>query len=591
MANKVFNVDQLRLGGNLLTGNVGGELFYQGIKLANGDSAVPLTRTITLAGGVSYSDGTDSKSLATNLTLQVNVDNSTIGVNGADAIYVKTGGVNWNQLHADVAGPGLGGGHTSNLYVNAGSGIQVSNDQVHVKPLGIETSMIKADAVTNDQLAQITEVGKIQGGAVTLHGTTLATGSTKGLMIKAGGVGLDEISTNIAGNGLQGGGGSKIDIVPAFGSGIAVSSTEIGVGLLGVTNAMLAGSITNGKLEDITTTNKVYGGAVRHDSTLGVTSNNLHIASQGVNVNQLHSNVAGNGINGGNGAQLTADPGSGIVVNTNGINIGPTGVLTSMIKDGQVTNAKLAGSIDSSKLNLVGGSGLVLNGNDMDAGAGDGINVTANAISVDSTVVRTNATQTLDGNYTFNNAVTFETGILVKGDLTVKGQTILLDSNTVNIGDNIIVLNADYAGTEAAAVDAGIEIERGQATNNAYILFDDYQSDVWKIGTAPANAADPSASLYQVHSAEFTRSYSAEISSGVCYYHLPFAHTFSSLPNVTVSLEHTGKYSINNPDLLHAMVTGLYTTGVHVAFSANTPASGYFLHANVSSVGTRTVLS
>ena len=40
---KTFNVDQLRINDFLLTGNAAGELWYADNKLANGESAVPLT--------------------------------------------------------------------------------------------------------------------------------------------------------------------------------------------------------------------------------------------------------------------------------------------------------------------------------------------------------------------------------------------------------------------------------------------------------------------------------------------------------------------------------------------------------------------
>ena len=57
---------------------------------------------------------------------------------------------------------------------------------------------------------------------------------------------------------------------------------------------------------------------------------------------------------------------------------------------------------------------------------------------------------------TFNN-------LILDGNLTVNGTTTTVNSNTVNIGDNIIVLNSDESGTPSQ--DAGIEVERGSSTN------------------------------------------------------------------------------------------------------------------------------
>ena len=47
--------------------------------------------------------------------------------------------------------------------------------------------------------------------------------------------------------------------------------------------------------------------------------------------------------------------------------------------------------------------------------------------------------------------------------MTVQGTTTTVNSNTVEIGDNILVLNSDEAGTPSQ--NAGIEVERGTATN------------------------------------------------------------------------------------------------------------------------------
>jgi hypothetical protein len=58
---------------------------------------------------------------------------------------------------------------------------------------------------------------------------------------------------------------------------------------------------------------------------------------------------------------------------------------------------------------------------------------------------------------------TFDDNVIVTGNLTVNGTTTSVNSNTVNIGDNIIVLNSDESGTPSQ--DAGIEVERGTSTN------------------------------------------------------------------------------------------------------------------------------
>jgi histone H3/H4 len=79
---------------------------------------------------------------------------------------------------------------------------------------------------------------------------------------------------------------------------------------------------------------------------------------------------------------------------------------------------------------------------------------------------------TITGNRTFSN------DIIITGNLTVNGTTTTVNSNTVNIGDNLIVLNSDETGTPSQ--NAGIEIERGTSTN-ATLIWDE-ANDIWEAG-------------------------------------------------------------------------------------------------------------
>jgi len=79
---------------------------------------------------------------------------------------------------------------------------------------------------------------------------------------------------------------------------------------------------------------------------------------------------------------------------------------------------------------------------------------------------------TITGNRTFSN------DIIITGNLTVNGTTTTVNSNTVNIGDNLLVLNSDEAGTPSQ--NAGIEIERG-TSQNASLVWDE-ANDVWSAG-------------------------------------------------------------------------------------------------------------
>lgn len=76
--------------------------------------------------------------------------------------------------------------------------------------------------------------------------------------------------------------------------------------------------------------------------------------------------------------------------------------------------------------------------------------------------------------------------VVIAGNLTVTGTTTTVNSNTVSIGDNIIVLNGDE--TAAPTQNAGIEIERGTSLN-VQLRWNE-TTDRWQVtedGSAYAN--------------------------------------------------------------------------------------------------------
>jgi hypothetical protein len=74
---------------------------------------------------------------------------------------------------------------------------------------------------------------------------------------------------------------------------------------------------------------------------------------------------------------------------------------------------------------------------------------------------------------------TFAGEVVIDGDLTVSGTTTTINTATVTINDNIILLNSDQDGDPdaTAAWDAGIEVERGSATN-VRVMWDE-GDDEW----------------------------------------------------------------------------------------------------------------
>ena len=162
------------------------------------------------------------------------------------------------------------------------------------------------------------------------------------------------------------------------------------------------------------------------------------------------------------------------------------GTITTGVWNGTaIANANLANdgiTIDGADISLGGSvTTLQLGTSSSTALAGD---TTVDDVSIANLKTRlaggfaSNAVQIGDS----TDTVTIAGNAIVSGNLTVSGTTTSVNSNEVNIGDNVIVLNSDETGTPSQ--NAGIEIERGTVTN-ATILWDE-SNDYWVSGLAGA---------------------------------------------------------------------------------------------------------
>lgn len=146
-------------------------------------------------------------------------------------------------------------------------------------------------------------------------------------------------------------------------------------------------------------------------------------------------------------------------------------------------------SLTNSSVTVVAGNGLVNGGTvslggsvTVNVGQGTGIDVTADAVSLKNhaSLVDTALVKWDDINgQLINSSITDDgTDVTIAANLIVTGTTTTVNSNEVNIGDNILLLNADETGTPSQ--NAGFEVERGTSANVSFIWNEtsDYFSTV-----------------------------------------------------------------------------------------------------------------
>ena len=333
---------------------------------------------------------------------------------------------------------------------------------------GTITNAQLAGSISNDKLAGSIANGKLANSTVSFGGISLALGAS--------------------------------DATPAFDLSDATSyptSSLVGT----ITNAQLAGSIVDGKLNTITTANKVGLAALDIDGGTDIGADlvdaDLLIVDDGAggtNRKTAMSRVKNYVLGGGQGATFAAVNVTGIstvafvdatqlkvsgvstftgTLDVNGAidadggaNIaGGETVLSSAtvsdLTDNRVVIAGTSGALEDSANLTFNGSQLgvtgtvnassTVTGSEFHTGAeGSAIRVTSNTISGPATI-------TLDPAGVGDN-----TGkVVIAGDFQVDGTTTTVNSTTVTVADKNILV-ADGAANDAAANGGGITIESGE---------------------------------------------------------------------------------------------------------------------------------
>lgn len=168
---------------------------------------------------------------------------------------------------------------------------------------------------------------------------------------------------------------------------------------------------------------------------------------------------------------ISADSNQNVAVQTSGsgdIELDPTGTGTVQIK----------------------GTLQIEDGQNITNSAGNDITF-ANNIKVDQiTTKSTDTNLVLSGNGTGN--VTVNDDINITGNLTVGGTTTTVNSETINLADNTIVLNSNFT-SGSPTEDAGLSISRGGSSAVTFLW--DETNDKWTIGSETFVAGTVEANL------------------------------------------------------------------------------------------------
>jgi hypothetical protein len=105
---------------------------------------------------------------------------------------------------------------------------------------------------------------------------------------------------------------------------------------------------------------------------------------------------------------------------------------------------------------------------------------TATAVNITNTTTSTTAGTgafIVDGGVGIAENLNVGGNTIITGNLTVNGTTTSVNSNTVEIGDSIITLNADETGTPSQ--NGGFEVERGTSANVSFVWNE--TDDAWDL--------------------------------------------------------------------------------------------------------------
>jgi hypothetical protein len=249
---------------------------------------------------------------------------------------------------------------------------------------------------------------------------------------------------------------------------ITIDTTELAFEQFSGAGQIIAGAglTKNGNIIDIGAGNGIQVDpnsitVLADGSTLTVTGSGVKVSSAGITGVELSASVAGAGLSGGAGAALSVNTGNGLEIVADNVTIDLDGGTLSLsgaglkVSAGGITSTEIAsGAVTDVKIDpSVAGAGLIGGNGPLAVGAGDGITVTADAVSVNaSQIVDTTkglvvASNDISVNLDANGGLVFTAGAIGLGSgVAGDGLSItdgVLSVNTGNgtqlVGDSVVL--------------------------------------------------------------------------------------------------------------------------------------------------------